>query len=202
MGNVRRLGFAVVGMIGLAGCALPASPGRMTVTALPAANFPPPLHASMCVEQVAGGEATYLMGMSEVGNAQFQQALSQSLAANGLLASGHGCRFPVTADIVELNQPLIGIDMKVSARLAYTLRQDGLEKPLMHREISSYYIASFGSSLLAVERLRIANEGAVRANITKFLRKLETLVLPQMSKAQSEAPVSRTSAKARGAAIM
>ena len=182
---VRRfqsLGFLAI--FALAGCATGAGSKEMALGAVPSAHFPEPLHGAMCVPKVTGGQATYLLGMSEIGNGNLRKALAESLAANGLLAAGDGfgmgsaCRFVVSADILEVNQPFFGFDLKVTTHVHYSVGDPPPAAILLDRTVTAYGIARFRDSPIGVIRLRLANEAAMRASIAKFLKLLAELTVP------------------------
>ena len=53
------------------------------------------------------------------------------------------------------------------------INSDKVEK--FNETLSTPYTAKFGDSIIAVERLKLATEGAARANITKLIEKLYEL---------------------------
>lgn len=144
----------------------------VTSVANPAA-VNPALQSALCVGAVTGGEETNPLWTSEVDSTAFRGALSDSLANQGLLsASESGCSYRVDSNLLGLNQPIAGLDMEVTANVNYKVIDKGTGDPYLQETVSTPFTASFGSSLIGIERLRIANEGAVRTNIQEFLRRL------------------------------
>ncbi len=125
----------------------------------------------MCVEQVDGGKLTNPLWVSEVDNLGFLRALEHSLDANRLLAKRpEDCRFGITANLLGLSQPFIGVDVEVTANVNYNVRQAGVEAPYMLRTQTSAYTARFTEDkILWGARLQEANEGAIRKNIGAFI---------------------------------
>lgn len=163
--------------IGLAACAAPADPGRMTVTTAPiAGGFPAPLVRAMCVRSVTGGEATNPLWVSKVDNAGFRTALSASMEQAALVAPVNACKYPVDANLLGLSQPIMGFDLQVTSHVNYKV-YDEAGQPVLLDTVSAPFTATLGDLLIAVTRLQRANEGSIRASISQFLDKLRGLRL-------------------------
>ncbi|MGG7566188.1 hypothetical protein ACQ5SO_08510 [Rhodovulum sp. DZ06] len=121
------------------------------------------------VEKVIGGEETSPIAMSKVSDGAFQQALAESLRRIGLLDPATGLK--ITATLIALDQPIVGFDLTVKATGRYQVH-DAEGRELYDEMFTTPCKAPFSSSLLAVERLRLANEGAIKANIAAFLEDL------------------------------
>jgi hypothetical protein len=171
------LKFAVLAVLlsGLAACATAADPNAMTVAAAPAADagkpFPASLQHAMCVRTVTGGEKTNPLWVSKVDNDGFKTALTSSMTGAGLLADGSGCNYPIDVNLLGLSQPAMGFDMTVTSHVNYKVYgADGA--PFLLQTIDAPYTANFSSAFMGVERLKKANEGAIRESITQFFGKL------------------------------
>lgn len=140
-----------------------------SATILPADS---PLTSRISVGSVTGGEETNPIWTSEVSSAAFKAALEQSLKLNTMLADGTGPLI-VNADLVSIDQPLIGIGMTVTSVVAYTVKNSAGQS-VYSETISTPYTANFSDAFLGSERLRLANEGSVKANISSFIEKLVT----------------------------
>jgi hypothetical protein len=167
-----RMAFAILALSALAACSQPARVSQMAVpnmlAPIVAANSE--LLGAMSVGDVSGGKATNPLWTSQVDNPQFKEALERSLEFNGLLASpGTNPRLVVSATLVELKQPFIGLDFTVTPKVVYRVVQPNGEVELLREELVTPYTADFSSSFIAVERLRLANEGAIRESIKRFL---------------------------------
>lgn len=168
------LSLALLGGV-VAGCAQPARGAKMAVAAPSDAAVPanPRLETGIYVEPVAGGEETNPLWKSEVGNAAFRQALIQSLSQSGLLASApEDGAYTLDARLVSLNQPVAGLDLTVTAVVAYAVTETHTGRAFLTETITTPFTARFADELYGVARFRLANEGAVRANIREFLRRL------------------------------
>jgi hypothetical protein len=68
--------------------------------------------------------------------------------------------------------------MTVTSTVRYSLVDAKSLKEVYGRTTQISFTAKFSDSLLGAERLRIANEGAVKENIKLLLADLEVLKLP------------------------
>ena len=168
--------------LGLAGCGTPSQPLPMTVSVADALQIrgwvPDALKAQVGVAPVQGGMETGRWWGSRVSAAALQQALEESLYAVGMkpAAPVPAPRFELRAELVQLEQPLVpAAGVTVGAAVRYTLsdRLDG--RVVYERLIANDESASLGEAVLSPsERLRIANERALRSNINLLLRDLVT----------------------------
>ena len=104
-----------------------------------------------------------------VANEPFKAALEGSLAANGYLAQGGNPKFQIDAEILNLDQPLIGLDLDVTAYVSYKVCGPGVAATY---PIKATGHATFSDSPLGADRIRIANERAMQENIRQFLQSL------------------------------
>ena len=88
---------------------------------------------------------------------------------------GESSRRFVTAHLQSVDQPLVGFNMTVTASIRYMVTERATGKEIFSRVVSVPYTASFGDSLMGVERLRLANEGAIRSNISQLIDELMML---------------------------
>ncbi|MFB0516251.1 MAG: hypothetical protein ACETWG_06570 [Candidatus Neomarinimicrobiota bacterium] len=85
--------------------------------------------------------------------------------------------YTLNAMIVSQDQPIIGVDMTVSLIVRYYLVDSSNNQLVWSKDIISTYQAAFLESLVASERVRKANEGAVRTNLGYLLAELSSLQL-------------------------
>ncbi|MEY4376859.1 MAG: hypothetical protein RJB26_1409 [Pseudomonadota bacterium] len=172
----RSLPFALLLLAThLAGCATAARAPAMTASATAVASLSAPeaLKRNVTIGPVSGGHDTNPMWMSQVGNAEFQTALRNSLDAAGLLANGpEPGRYVLGAELQRLKQPVFGFNMKVTAVVDYHLQERTSGRRVFESEVTTPYTAELGEAFLGVERLQLANEGAIRTNIEHFIREL------------------------------
>ncbi len=165
---------ALIALLG--GCAAGARVENMEVAGQPAQRIAPtPLRQQLAVREVGGANGDNRHWQSSVGNPGFEAALINSLRATGLLAeggAGQTAHYALGAQLVEMDQPFIGFNMTVTAKVGYTITERSSGRILWQRTLTTPYTASFGDSLLGIERLRLANEGAVRANLAQLIDEL------------------------------
>jgi hypothetical protein len=95
-----------------------------------------------------------------------------ALFAPGLvacLARSSTPKFYLDAEIQNLDQPLIGLDLDVFASVTYRISGAGAAAAY---PIKTKGTATFSDSPIAADRMRIANERAMHENIKEFLQAL------------------------------
>jgi hypothetical protein len=180
-----RAALAVLSLACLGACAQPASYSAMVVDPQafdtvrgPAAGY----REAVTVAPVTGGKETSPLWTSQVGNAEFQEALARSLIATKLasvdILSNPGAvngRYRLEAVLQSLQQPLMGFDLTVTATVAYKLTDIATGAVVYESTLVTPATATMSDTLIAVERLKLANEKAIRANLTKLIGELYAL---------------------------
>lgn len=137
---------------------------------------------SMVITRVDGGETTNPLWTSEVDGAAFQGVLCASLEQNDFLTKTlPSSRFDLFATLGSLNQPLFGLDMTVISTVLYRVVERRIQFDWFNDSVITSYTATFSDSPLAIQRLRLANEGSIRENIKEFIRRLVNTKPPTMS---------------------
>lgn len=165
-----------VSVLGLSGCASNANTGAMTYVP---ETFKTPKRLSLLnnidVKNIEGGQETSAFGLSKISNSHFKDALIRSLQSAHLYQALPKAQYALTADVMDLDQPYVGLDMTVKFKVHYRLQDVKKHIDIYDQDIMSSYTAKLNDSLSGVERLRIANEGAARENIKKFIQDLYRL---------------------------
>jgi hypothetical protein len=160
-------------VLGLGACAAGARPEQMAVASVERFDAASPLSEALTVEQIQGGSETNPMWMSNISNEQFRAGLEQSLRNAGLLAgSPASAQYRVVANMQDLNRPMAGFDMRVTVSVRYSVVPVAGGAPIFDEVVSATGVGRMSDAFVGVERLRIANEAAVRENITEFIRRL------------------------------
>jgi len=166
---IATLGI-VVSMSLLQGCATGA-----TVAGMTSSKTVPSLKSiyaeGITVAPVVGGKSTNPLGTSQVGSKEFEGALRSTLSNNGILASGNS-RYVLYPELKKLKQPMFGLNFTVTADVNYVLKNQASGQEVMNKLVVSSSTATVGDSINGVQRLRIANEGAIRENIELLLQRL------------------------------
>ncbi|MDP3802187.1 hypothetical protein [Brevundimonas sp.] len=171
----RRLAAvaAVAALMGLTACATPSRPEAMSLPATPGltAAASDLGYRSVTSVIVSGGRETNPMFSAQVSNEDFKTALEASLDAAGYMGAD-GPPMVVTANMIELNQPMMGLDMSVTSRIQYSVTSDG--RVVFNDTVAATGTATMGEAFAGVERLRLANEKSIKENIRQFLQRFRS----------------------------
>ena len=159
----------------LAGCATGAKPEAMVAEKVAVAH---PSSSDVSIV-VSGGKATSSAGASQISDDAFAQALTDSITKSGLFraVTASGGRYKLTAFIGKVDQPMMGFSMTVKMEVSYTLVDTEANKAIWSKNIPSEYTAKASAAFAGVERLRLANEGAAKANIQQAITEMAALQL-------------------------
>jgi hypothetical protein len=155
----------------LVGCATPATQQAMSISAQDVVSTPnPQLKGQLVIGTVSGGKETNPLWSSQVDSEGFKGALDKSIAVAGYQApNGTSGKYRVDAVLQDLDQPLMGFTLDVVSKVLYTVTGDGKQQQF---PITATASASPSDAFIAMERLRIANERSIKANIKQFLQSL------------------------------
>lgn len=175
----------------LAGCGgLPELGTRLVVgtpTVPLGANFP--LNQSVQVNNVSDGKATSFWSDSRLNSAAVMllpQALEITLSAQGLLAA-EGAQRSLDAVVLEVKEPP-GFGTTIISTVRYVLTDVATGRVTFDQTIVADYTVKFGDHAVLVHPERIAFDGSIRNNISKFLDQL--IAMPGDSGSQGEPPGS------------
>ena len=172
-----RLLVAMLLLAGLGACATPASYTSMVPELASADLGPgpaPSYRGAITVASVSIGTDTSTPWTSQIGSAEFQDALVRTLMLANL-ASPQGGRFRLDATLLGLSRPFAGFAMTVTASVAYRLTDTATGAVVYQETRTSLGTASLNDAIMNANRLRIADERAVRANIRKLIEDLYAL---------------------------
>lgn len=154
------------------GCATNAATSQMTIVPkVPQKIQNKSLLNNINVRTVTGGHETNPLWTSQIDNANFKTALENSLRYANLHGEENS-KYDLDVNLIKLRQPLAGLDLTVECQAHYRLQSSDSNQIIFDKDIISRYTAKFQDSLYAVTRLKMANEGAARANINKFIQEL------------------------------
>ena len=171
----RNLAVAVVLILAVSGCATGAKPDAMVADKVVIAHA----SGSDVTVAVSGGKDTSKMGASQVSDDAFAQALRDSIAKSGLFkaVADSGGRYKLNAFIGKVDQPMMGFSMTVKMEVSYTLVDTSSGKTVWAKNVASEHTAKAGEAFAGVERLRLANQGAAKANIEQALADMSIIEL-------------------------
>ena len=132
------------------------------------------LRQSVAVGSVEGGSETYRLWVSQISNENFKEALSKSLKNSGIEAENPDqARYVLSASIRKVDQPWFGFDMTVDTVISYILTDKASSTVLLNQEVGASHTADFTETLYGPSRLRLANEGSAKQNISKLISSLK-----------------------------
>ena len=172
-----RLLVAMLLLAGLGDCATPASYTSMVPELATADLGPgpaPSYRGAITVASVGIGTDTSTPWTSQIGSTEFQDALVRTLTLANL-ASPQGGRFRLDATLLGLSRPFAGFAMTITASVAYRLTDTATGAVVYQETRTSLGTASLNDAIMNANRLRIADERALRANIRKLIEDLYAL---------------------------
>jgi len=158
----------------LGGCASPSTALGMTPTAIQTTNK----HAQSVSLTVGGGKETSATGKSQISDAAFADAISNAITSSKVFSSvikGSGGDTVLTVTIFNIDQPSFGFSFTVKMEAGWTLKRADTGAVIWQESIKSEHTATTSDAFVAIERLRLANEGAAKSNIAEALRKISAL---------------------------
>lgn len=138
----------------------------VTTNAVIAENSP--LWKSSVIGNITGSAKSNKLWKSKVSGKDFKNALQQSLRLHAILNEAQG-KYRISATFKELRQPFLGLELAVTARVAYKVTRTRDNVLVFDREITQTHTAALKDSFVFSDRLKLANEGAIKANIQKFI---------------------------------
>ncbi len=113
---------------------------------------------------------------SKVSSDELQEALRLSLNQYGFLSSSDvAAPFRLEIFLIELKQPPGGYTMIVTSAMRYKLIRSGDDQVVYDDIITASYKATIDDAFVGMHRMKLANEGSIRANIAAFLANLYSL---------------------------
>lgn len=170
---IRVLGVLLL-LAGVAGCAPPPTNAAMVPEALPVGAPAPAYRDAVTLGSVVPGSDGGAPWTSAVGPDQVREALARTLAAAGLAAGGSG-RYRLDATLLTLGRPYAGFAMSVTAAIAYRLTEAATGRVVYEKTVTGLGDASLDDAITNENRLRIADQRAVRDNLRQLLQDLSVL---------------------------
>lgn len=157
--------------IALSACAAASKPGAMVaeLTEATIISENSTLRENVSVGDVNGGKETSPLWKSNVSSDDFAESLRQSFAAHAMLATDEG-NYRLDAELMKLKQPFAGFNMTVTSTVKYTLTDIATSNVVFEETVEEAYTAKTGDAFLGVERLRLANEGSIKGNISSLIK--------------------------------
>lgn len=145
-------------------------PNGVTASQPPAAAY----RNAITVGAIGIGRDTGAPWRSAVSAPQIQEALVRTLA-DARLAQGAGARFRLDALLLTLDRPYAGFAMTVTATISWRLSEVATGTPVYEKTLTGLGTATLDEAIDNDNRLRIADQRAVRANLQQLVRDLYAL---------------------------
>lgn len=174
--GISSLVACCFGMAFLAGCARSADPAAMVPNFASVGRT----HPRSVTVAVSGGRETNPLWTSQVSSAHFREALQASLLKFRVFSrviNAGNADYRLEANLVRLKQPLAGFDMTVTAEVAWRLTDLRTGRVVWQQTFAEPYTATVGDAFVGVNRLALANEGAIRGGIKVGIERLSKLPL-------------------------
>jgi hypothetical protein len=165
----RRTAIAALLVLALAGCATPASRQGMATDAPLAGAATAPYSVDVVV---TGGSETNPLGTVAIGNEDLRVAIESSIQASKVfreVVHGREGDYRLTVVVIQLQQPVLGLNSKVDLELGWTLVRASDRKIVYRKAVLTSYTATMGDAVVGVRRAQLGVEGAARANIAQGL---------------------------------
>ncbi len=154
-------------------CAQPARPEEMKIRIPSPVTIPD----SVYIREISGGLDTNPFLVSRISNPDFHKALKDSILESEVFSKLGDSRsnWEIQAEILEQHQPYVNFDTTCFVRIKYSIRKHG--EPVQNFIIEESGSAGLFDSLRPIQRVQIANERAVRANLRTFLQQIENITI-------------------------
>lgn len=166
-----RIQSIILAPIGILSCLLASCAGSMDTAALIPANATASHRTSKPVTALVSGGGPRSTVLANVSDEDFKQALESSLVKSGMFKSAGSGGYQIEAFITSVQQPLVGISMRVNMEVSYAMRRNGTV--IWRKSIKSTYNAPLGEAFVGAVRVRKATEGAARENIAALIHSLD-----------------------------
>ena len=155
----------------LTGCASPIQHANL----IPATPAIQKQHATSVAVVAGGGGETTAAGKSNVSDVELQRAVAAAIAQSKVFSQvveGKSGDYVLNVSVFNLVQPNMGFSFTVNVEMGWTLTRADTGAIVWRESIKSAHTTGAGEAFAGVERLRLATEGAIRANIQQGLEKL------------------------------
>ncbi len=163
----------VVPVLILSGCASPAGMEHMTCTLPCALSYDRALQHAVDITTTSGGKETNPLLTSEISIEAFSEAVKSSLMNQGLYAAGG--RYQLQIHMNETTLDRVMDIFTVTTHVRYILTDSSTDTVVLDETIAAPNTAMLSDAFYGPKRLRLANEGSGKKNITRLLIKLSEL---------------------------
>ena len=126
---------------------------------------------------IEGSAQVNVVGSNEriIPNESFRQAVENALLHSGLF-TGDPKQYRLNVSVLAIENPLVGVNLTAELRVRWVLFDVDQGQEIFNEVIATEYTATMGDSLLAAQRMTIANENAAKENIRNALQSISNNV--------------------------
>ena len=168
---------AVVAALALGGCAAPADRQAMTAGKGVVVATQHPYSVTVAA---TGGTETGALDSSNIANADLKAAIESSIKETRVfkyVLQVQGGQYELVVSVISLSKPSIGFSFTVDLECGWTLTRVSDRQVVLRKAFSSTYTASATAAFAGAVRLRLAVEGAAKANIEQGMKEIGSLSL-------------------------
>lgn len=137
-------------------------------------------HAASAVVSKPSAADAAAKWTTQIQAGNFLEAVSLAIQKSGLFAAvltTSGADYELEVTKVRGDEPAMGFNMTVDLVTRWVLKRKSSGEVVFQGNISTTHTAGMGEAFAGGTRLRLANEGAAKANIKEGLRRLSQLGL-------------------------
>lgn len=177
--SIRSTIFAscIAGLVlTLSGCATPVTHQALVPVSLEVSKH----HPQSVAVVASGGTETSAAGKPQVSDTELQQAVASAITQTktfSRVVDGKNGDYILTVNVFNVTQPSFGLTFTVGVEMGWTLTRTDTGAKVWQESIKSEQTVGAGEAFVAVTRLKLATEGAIRNNVKQGLLKLSALSL-------------------------
>ena len=124
-------------------------------------------------KQIIGKAQVNVVGSNEriISNESMKIAIENAILQNSIFSNDNK-EYRLNVSVLAIENPLMGVNLTAELRIRWTLFdvENGIE--VFNEVVANEYTATMSDSIVAAQRLRIANENVVKENIKIALEQI------------------------------
>ena len=125
----------------------------------------------LLLDQVEGKSKVRVSGSNEqiIKNEDLKLAVESAIISSQLF-SGMGRNLNVSVSVLSIKNPMFGMDLTAEARVRWQIVNADSKEEIFNAVFSSSHTSTVGDHVVAVQRMKMANQEALRKNIEIALK--------------------------------
>lgn len=125
----------------------------------------------LLLDQVEGKSNVRVSGSNEqiIKNEDLKLAVESAIISSQLF-SGMGRNLNVSVSVLSIKNPMFGMDLTAEARVRWQIVNADSKEEIFNAVFSSSHTSTVGDHVVAVQRMKMANQEALRKNIEIALK--------------------------------